>query len=129
MGIADIALLSVDVTQKQIGGFPSHAGQLQQVIHIVRHLAVEVGKQHLGGQNNVSCLVAVKTAGMDKLFHVRDVSLRKGFQCGVLFKQCRGDHIDPGIGALCRQPDGDHQFIVLAVVQGAGGIRVGFLQC
>ena len=128
MGIANHAAGNpIEIAQQQIGGFPAHAGKPEQLLHGARDLAMKFGKQHLTGQHNVPGLVLIEAAGADIVFHIGNVRVCHGLQRGVGGKQGRGDLIDPGVGALGGQPDGDHQLIVLFVVQGAQGIGIALL--
>ena len=129
MGVADHGGLMVNISQQQIGRFPAHAGQLQKVVHIVRHFPVKVAAEHLTGQHNVTGLMAVETAGPDIFLHFGNVRVGEIVQGGEPLKQRRGDQIHPRVGTLGRQPHGNHQFIILLIVQCTQGIGVGDFQC
>ena len=118
----------VDVPQQQVGGFPPHTGQPQQLFHGAWDLAAKIGEQHLAGQYNISGLVLVKPAGAHIVFHIPDVRVCHGFQGGIGSEQGGGDLIDPGVGALGGEPDGDHQLIVLVILQSANRIGIALLQ-
>ena len=129
VGVADHASRhGVNVPQQQIGGLPPHAGQAQQLLHGAGHLAAVVFQKHLTGQNDVPGLVLVEAAGADVVFHIRNVRCRHGLQRGVGGKQSRGDKIHPGIRALGGKPHGDHQLVILLVVQGTQSIGIAVLQ-
>ena len=62
------------------------------------------------------------------VFHIGNIRACHVFQGGIGSEQ-RGSHqIDPGIGALGGQPHGDHQLVILLIVQGAYGLRVSRFQ-
>ena len=65
---------------------------------------------------------------MDQSFHLRHIRCREAFQCGEAFKEGGGDHVHPFVGALGREPDGDHQFVVLLTVEGTEGLWIVFFQ-
>ena len=96
----------------------------QQLLHGSGNFSVVILKKHLTSENNVPGFVLVKPAGMHQFFHMGNIRSGHGFQSGIGFKQGRSYQIHPGIGTLGRQTDGNHQLIVLAVVQGTGGFRI-----
>lgn len=129
MGVADDAARDgIQVAQQQIGGFPPHAGQAQQLLHGAGNFSAVVRQQHLTGEDDIPRLVLVKAAGADVVFHIGDIRRRHGFQGGVGGKESGGHQIHPGVGTLGGEPDGDHQLIVLRVVQGAGRIVVALFE-
>ena len=62
------------------------------------------------------------------LLHVTNIRTGHGLQGGVGGEKPRGDQIHPGIGTLGGKPHGNHQLVVLAVVQGTQGIGIALLQ-
>ena len=58
------------------------------------------------------------------VFHILNGGCRHGFQGGVGGKKPGGHQVDPGIRTLGRQPHGDHQFVILFIMQGAHGFRI-----
>ena len=56
--------------------------------------------------------------------HIRDVGIGHSFQCGIRRKQGGGYQIDPGIGALGREPHRNHQFVVFLILQSAQSIGI-----
>ena len=124
MGVADDAARDgVQVAQQQIGGFPPHAGKAQQLLHGAGNFSAVVRQQHLTGKDDIPRLVLVEAAGADVVFHIRH-----GFQRGVGGKEGRGHQIHTGVGTLGGEPHGDHQLVVLRVVQGAGRVVVALLE-
>ena len=119
MGVADVALLAVDVSQNEIGRLASYAGQTEKVVHIVRHLAAEVAEQHLGAAHNILGLGPPEAAGADVFADLIGCGRREGFQCGEALKQCRRHQIHTSVGALGRQTDGEQQLVVLLILQRA----------
>ena len=125
MGITnDASGCAVQITEQKIRSFPSHSRQTEEFFHGIGYFAIIVCQQHLTGQYNVPCLVFVKTAGVYEIFHIRNISGSHGFQRGVGGKQSGSDQIHSCVGALGRQTNGNHQFVILPVVQGTGGLRI-----
>ena len=118
----------VDISQQQICCLPPHAGEPQQLLHGSGDLAAKIGQQHLARQNNVPGLVAVKAAGADIILHIGNVCIGHGLQGGVGGKQRRCDLVYPGVGALGGQADGNHQLVVLFIVQRTQSGGVALLQ-
>ena len=129
VGVADVALLSVDITQDEVSGLAAHAGQGQQVLHIVGYLAAEPRQQLLGGGHDVPGLGPPEAAGLDVPAHLVHIGGGEGLQRGVACKQSRCHQIHPGVRTLRRQTYGKQQLVVLAVIQGAGRVGVQLLQC
>ena len=129
VGIADYAAGDlVDISKQQIRRFPTYTGQPQQLLHGAGDLSTVVAEQHLAGQHNIPGLVLVEAAGADIVLYIFNGGRRHGFQGWIGCKQGRGHQIHPGIGALGRQPHGDHQLIVLFVLQRADRVWVGVFQ-
>ena len=116
VGVADIALLPIDIAQHQIGGLAPHTGQGQQILHIVRHPAAEPLQQLLRRAHDVPGLGSPESTGVDILPHLVHIGGGKGLQRGVTGKQRWRHQIHPRVGALGRQPHGEQQLVVLAVV-------------
>ena len=125
VGVADDgAGLFMDIAQQEVRGLAPDAGDLQQLLHGPRDPAAEIRQKHLTAQHDIPGLVLVKSAGADEIFHIRNVRRRHGLQGRVGGKQGGGHQIHPGIGTLGGKPHGDHQLVILAVVQGANGVGV-----
>ena len=128
VGVADIAVLSVDIAQDQIGGLAPHTGQGEQVLHVVRDLSAEALHQHFRGANDVPGLGPPEAAGLDICTHLVRIGGGKGLQRGIAGKQRRRHQIDTRVGALRRQTHGEQQLIVLLIVQRTQRVRVHRLQ-
>ena len=129
MGVADVALLAVDVAQNQVGRLAAHAGQRQQVLHVVGDLSAEPRQQLLGGGHDVPRLGPPEAAGLDAAAYLVHIGISERLQRGIALEQRRRYQIYPGIGTLGCQPHGKQQLIVLAVIQRTGCIGVQLLQC
>ena len=81
-------------------------------------------QQYNGTIDDVPCLGVIKSAGVNVFFHLFHVGFGKGFQRGKACKECRRDHVDAGIGALSRKPNGKQQLIILIIVQRAYGFGI-----
>ena len=118
----------IDVPQQQVCGLAPHAGETQQVLHAVRHASAIVGQEHPAGQHDVPGLGPVKAAGM----YIRLYLLRRGFGEGLqrreTGKQRRSHQIDPGVCTLGAEAHGDHQLIILFILQRAQRLGVFRLQ-
>lgn len=128
VGVADVALLPVDVAQNEIGGLAAHAGQRQQIVHVVGDFAAEPRQQLLGGGNDIPGLGPPEAAGLDVPAHLVHIGGGEGLQRRVAGEQRRCYQIHPGVGTLGRQPHGKQQLVVFAVVQRAGRVGVQLLQ-
>ena len=128
MGVADVAVPAVDVAQDQVGSLAAHAGQGEQVVHIVRDFAAEALQQHLRGGHDVTGLGTPEAAGLDVCTHLVHIGGGEGLQRGIAGKQGGRDHIYAGVGTLGRQADGEQQLVVLSVIQRAQGVRVQLFQ-
>ena len=116
------------IAQDQVGGLAAHAGQLQQVLHIVGHLPAELLQHHPGGGHDVPCLGTEKAGGVDVLLHLAHIGPGQGLQGGEAAEQGGGHLVDALIGALRGQPDREQQLIGLGVVQGTDPFRIEFFQ-
>ena len=128
MGVGDNGRLAEDVTQNEVGRLAAHAGQAQKISHVVGHLAAKVGQQHLGAGFEVARLGAEQAAGLDAVLNVLHRRFGKAFQRRKTDKQVFGHDIDARVGALGRQAGGKQKFIIVGVLQRAGGVRIGLPQ-
>ena len=81
-------------------------------------------QQYNGTIDDVPRLGVIKSAGVNIFFHLFHVGFGKGFQRGKACKERRRDHVDAGIGALSRKPNGKQQLIILAVIQRADSFGI-----
>ena len=123
MGVADVPLFSVDVPQDQVGGLAAHAGQAQQVLHVVRHPAAELLHQHSAGGHDVPGLGAPEAGGVDDLPHLLLAGGGQGLQGGKLLIEDGGHHVHAGVGTLGGQADGEEELIGLFGIKGEGALR------
>ena len=107
MGVGDEAGRVVGVAEDDVGGFAADAGEFDELVHIVRHLAVVVICDGLAGGFDIFGLVAEEAGRFDVLFELLGGCL--GVICGraIFFEQVFGDDIDPLVGALGREDRGD----------------------
>ena len=117
-----------DVPLNQVGGFPAHTGEFQQILHGPGDPAAEVGQQHLGAAYQIPALSVVEAAGVDVLGYLGGVRCRKGLQRGEAGEESGGDLVDPGIGTLGGEPDGEQQFVVFLILQGADAVGIEIFQ-
>ena len=118
----------VDVPQNEVGRLASHPRELQQVLHIVGHLAVKLLQHHLRGGHDVPGLGPEKAGGVDVRLHLGDIGLSQGFQGGETGKQGGSHHVYPLVGTLGRQADGKQQLVGLGIVEGADPLRIEDLE-
>jgi hypothetical protein len=126
VGVAHVAVLAVDIAEDEVGGLAPYAGEGQEVVHGVGHPAAKAFQQLLRRGDNVTRLGAPEAAGLDVGAYLVHVGAGEVLQGGVTGEEGGGDEVHPCIGALSRQPDGEQQLVVLAVVQRAGGVGVEF---
>ena len=118
----------VKIAQQQIRSFSANTGKRQERFHRAGNLAAVFFAQQLACQNDVARLVLVKPAGTDIVLDLRDIRIGKGVEGREARKKRGRDFVDALVGTLGRQPHGDHQLIVLFVLQRADWVRVGVFQ-
>lgn len=116
MGIDGHIGLVIDNRSDDVGGFAADAGEAHQFFDCQRNVTVKVMDQHLGHADQVFGFVIGIGNAANKLKQV--VEIRFGQAGGVRIpgKNSRGRHVDPLIGALCRQ-DNRYQELVGAVIK------------
>ena len=124
VGVADVPFLAVHVPQNQVGSLPPHAGEPQQVLHVVGDLPAELRQQHPAGGDNVPRLGPPEAGGVDDLPHLLLAGLRQGLEGGEAAVEHRGHQVHPGVGALGGQAHGEQQLIGLLRVEGQGALRL-----
>ena len=72
--------------------------------------------------------MVVEAAGADVLFHLGDIGVGQRVQRWKAREKRGRDLIDALIRTLRGKPHGNHQLIVLFVLQRAQRVRIGFLQ-
>ena len=128
MGVAHIGGLAVHVPQDQIGGFPSHAGEGGEILHIVGDLPTESLQKLLGTGHQILGFSIVEPTGVDVFAYLPGVRRGEGFQRGKPGEQRRCHQIHPGVGALGGQPHGEKQLIIFLILQRTQPLRVQLLQ-
>ena len=128
MGITDVGGLAVDIPADEVGGLSADAGQPRKLLDAVRHLPAVFIPQHFTHFHYITCLCMIKAAASYHFLHIGNIGFCKGIDIRVACKQRRHHHIDPCIGALCRQPHSDQQLMWDAVLQGAKVLRVLLFQ-
>ena len=118
----------VKIAQQQIRSFSANTGKRQERFHRAGNLAAVFFAQQLAGEDDVTCFVLVKPAGTDIVLDLRDICIGKGVEGWEARKKRGRDFVDALVGTLGRQPHGDHQLIVLFVLQRADRVRVGVFQ-
>ena len=100
----DRAGLTEHVAENEIGALAPHAGERQEIVHIVRHLAAVDLRDALRLPDEIARLAVVKAAGADELFDLADVRRRHGLH-GREAREERGrDEIHARVGALRGEP-------------------------
>ena len=90
--------------ENEIGAFAPHAGERQEIVHIVRHLAAVDLRDALRLPDEIARLAMVKAAGADELFDLADVRRRHGLH-GREAREERGrDEIHAPARAAARRP-------------------------
>ena len=102
VGVRHNGGLPEHITHNQVGTFAPHAGQGEQGVKILRHLAAERIAQPAHTRRNIPCLAVSQAAGTHDFFNVRRVGGRQLVDAGVLGKQLLHHNVYAGIGTLCR---------------------------
>ena len=125
VGVADVALFSVDVPQDEIGGLAPHAGEAEKVLHGVRHPPAVFLHQHLAGGYDVPGLGPPEAGGVDDFPDLLLAGVCQGLQGGEFGVEDGGHHIHPGVGTLRCQTHGKKELIGLSRVEGEGALGGG----
>ena len=129
VGVANDASWSgIEIAHEKIGRLSAHAGDLKELLHSPWDFSAIVGKEHLASQNDIPGLVLIESAGVHQFLYMTDIGACHGFQGRIGIKKCRSNEIDPGVGTLGGEPNGDHEFIVLPIMKSAGSVRIEVLQ-
>ena len=115
------------VAEHDIGGLAPHPRQFHQRIKIGRDFAAVVGTQNCRGGLNIGCLGAEEPGGLDEAFKIRAIGTREVRGGRVGPEECRGDLIDPHIGALGREHRRHKELEGRRKIELAVGIGVGLL--
>ena len=91
-------------------------------------MAVEVFDDFAGGALDGFGLVAEEAGGADEVFEIGQRGLGHCWRGGEAAEEFGGDHVDAHISALRGEDGGDEEFPGRAVVKGADGVGVGFVE-
>ena len=111
------------VAEDDVRRLSADAGQLDECLHVARHVAAVASDERVGHRDEVRCLAAEEASTPN---HLLDILLsRGGERCGVGIphEERWGDHVDAFVCALRAQNRRDEQLESVAVVECA--MRVG----
>ncbi len=106
-----------------IGRLAPYARQSLQLHQIVGHFAAELLAEHAGSRSEVLGFVVGVGDGADVGENLLGRDGRHRLGRGEGLEECRGGHIDPLVGALCRQHDRHQQLPRILEMQFALGRR------
>ena len=106
-----------------IGGLAADPGKAFQFFAGLGHLAVELLNQHLGERNDVLRLVAIEPDGFDMIAQLGFAELYHLFWCIDFLEKVLRGLVDPDIGGLRRQRDGDNKRVGVFIVELCFGLR------
>ena len=121
----DAGFDAVGVAEDDIGGFASDAGEVSEVVEILRNFTVMFPHEGFRGGDEILGFVAEETGGADEVF---DVFLFGGSECfgvRVFFEKGGRHHVDAHVGALRGEDGGDEKLEGPLVVEFAMGVGVG----
>ena len=116
------------IPHNQVGAFAPHAGQGEQSVKVIRHLAAVLVPQLAHTGRNIPRLAAAQPAGAHNRLNVGRVGFGQGLHAGVFGEQVLHHNVHPFVGALGGQPHFHQQLPGLAVIQRAVGKRVFLFQ-
>src|SRR6516162_796790 len=90
------------ITQNHIGGLASDARQLNQVLHVARHLAGMFFYYLPAAGNDVPGFIAKETGGLNGLFQLLLVCFSESLNGWIAGEKRWGHQIDSNVGALSR---------------------------
>src|SRR6266571_3580655 len=114
--------------QHHVRGLAPHPGELDQLLHGIRHLAPVALQERLRHPDDRFRLVAEEPGAVNIL--LEDLGIRRGVVLRrlVLREQRRGDDVDPSVRGLSREDRRDEQLERVRVVERAHGVGVGPLE-
>ena len=126
MGIDDdTGFNAVGVAEDDIGGFASDAGEVSEVLEILRNFTVMFPHEGFRGGDEILGFVAEETGGADEVFDVFLFGRSECFGVRVFFEKGGRHHVDAHVGALRGEDGGDEELEGALVVQFAVGVGVG----
>ena len=117
-----------NIAAHEIGGFPSHPRQLDELLHRLGNLPVIHVPQHPRHGHDVPGLGLVQPAGSDIFPHLLGGGVGKRVEGRVPLEQRRGYQVHPRVGALGGQPGGDEELERVGIGQGTDGVRIALAQ-
>src|SRR6266699_1769945 len=114
--------------QHHVRGLAPHPGELDQLLHGIRHLAPVALQERLRHPDDRFRLVAEEPGAVNIL--LEDLGIRRGVVLRrlVLCEQRRGDDVDPSVRGLSGEDRRDEQLERVRVVERAHGVGVGPLE-
>src|SRR5581483_3762574 len=114
------------VAEHDVRRLAAHARQLDELVHVGRHLAAMLGDESLRHAEQRLRLRAKKPGGVDQRFELRRRRLRERLRVRIFLEQHRRDQVDARVGRLRRQDRRDEQLERVPVMQ--LGVGVGMLR-
>ncbi len=105
----DAARDAVGAAEDDVGGLPRHARQPGDLLHRLRHLAVELLRDHLARRLDGLRLVAEVAGGADDLLDVLRLGRGQGSWRRIALEELRSDPVDRDVGALGREDRRDEE--------------------
>lgn len=112
------------ITEHDVGGFASDAGEGGEGFHGIRHLALVPFYEQLAAGSDVLGLIPKEAGGTDGFFEFLGLGFGKGVCVGEALKEVGSDEVDPAVGALGGEDGRDEQLQGGVVVEGALGLRI-----
>ena len=109
MGVYHDGRLTEAIPQNDAGRLPPDAGQLDQLLHRLRNLAVVFFNQVPAAADDVFGFILIESGRPDLLLQNGLIGLSIVFRALVLLEQMRRDLVDTIIGALGRKDCGDQK--------------------
>lgn len=129
MGIDNDADVDVvGVSEEDVGGFTSDAGESEQLVHGARDLPVVFLDDGEGSTANGSGFVSIEAAGLDDFLDVALSALGECFGGGIFFKECWRGHVDAFISALRGEDGRDEQLKRVFMNQRTMSVGVGLIE-
>ena len=128
MGVRYNGGLAEHIAHDQVGTFAANAGQFQQGVKIIGHVAVILVAQHPHTGADIPRLAAPQSAGPHDLFNFLRLRGGQSGHIRVFGKQILYHNVHAGIGALCSKAHFHQQLPGVLVIQRTVRKRVFFFQ-
>jgi len=129
VGVDDDADVLVEgISEDDVGGFSTDAAEGGELLHGVRNLAVVFLDDVGGGAADGGGFGAEEAGGLDDFFDVGLGGFGERFGSGIFFEEDGGDDVNADVSALGGEDGGDEEFIGVAVVESAFGVRIELLE-